>query len=160
MTYQAFDLLLESADEALLHEALSRAQEILTDDQRFYILHCIKARKDCQPDSIPALMQRLETFVQRSKKGYFYREFDMGGKNFNWVPPHTVAWFYELGLWLDKACELAQAQDKKTARKIFDICLPLIDDMCEGIVFAHEPGDWMIHTHYDYQAVYESLKNE
>jgi hypothetical protein len=159
MLQQAFDLLLETADENLLREALQRTQEILTDEQRFYILHGIKARKNCETTSIPELLQHLETFVQRSHKGFFYRVFDMGSDNCNWVPPHTEAWFFELGLWLDKACELAQVQDEKNARTIFEACMPLIPDMAE-IVFAHELGDWMIYTQYDYKAVYETLKSK
>lgn len=159
MTYQAFDLLLKTADEALLREALCRAQEILTDEQRFYILHCVKARQDSETKSIPDLLQHLETFVQRSKAGFFYREFAIDSKNYTWVPPHTDAWFFELGLWLDKACELVQMQDEMTARTIFEACLPLIEDMTE-IVFANETGDWMLHTHYDYEAVYEALKQK
>jgi len=159
MIYQAFDLLIETADEVLLHEALVRTHEIITDEQRFYILHCIEVRRNSETEPLAALLEHLKTFEQRSHEGFFYREFAIDSKNYTWTPPHTDAWFFELGLWLDKACELAQMQDEMTARTIFEACLPLIEDMTE-IVFANETGDWMLHTHYDYEAVYEALKQK
>ena len=159
MSYQAFDLLLDSADTALLREALQRAQEILTDEQRFYILHTIKAQKETQSAATPELLGHLETFIQRSKAGYFYREFDIDAKNYTWVPPHTEAWFYELGLWLDKACELVQQKNEKIARIIFEAALPLLEDKM-AYVFADEIGDWMLHTEHDYKSVYQVLKQK
>lgn len=159
MIQQALDMLLETADEALLHEALQRAQEVLTNEQRFYILHGLKARKDTQTESIPELLQHLKTFVQQSKAGYFYREFAIDSENYNWIPPHTEAWCFEMGLWLDKACELVQAKNERAARIVFEACLPLIEQMTE-VVFADETGEWMIHTQHDYMAVYEALEQK
>lgn len=159
MNYQAFDLLIETADEVLLHEALVRTHEIITDEQRFYILNCLKARKNTETVELAALLEHLKTFEQRSNEGFFYREFDIGGSNYTWVPPHTQAWFFELGLWLDKACKLAQAQEEKIARIILEACFSLIDNMTE-FVFANETGDWMIHTEYDYQEVYNQLADK
>jgi hypothetical protein len=52
MTAQALDILLQTADEPLLRQALHRAQEVLTDEQRLYILHGVKAQNDSEPGSI------------------------------------------------------------------------------------------------------------
>jgi len=35
--------------------------------------------------------------------------------------------------------------------------MPLVDEMTEGIVFAHDLGDWMIHTAHDHQAACAKL---
>ncbi|MEQ8704122.1 MAG: hypothetical protein RIC19_09400 [Phaeodactylibacter sp.] len=158
MTYSQFSAFLEVASKEELYEALCRAHEVINDEQRFYISHAMESRKKVATEPAGKLLQYVQTFEQRSRAGYFYREFDMSGDDYDWVPPHTDAWFYELGLWLDRACELAQAPEAEVARKIFDICLPLIDDMSEGIAFAHDLGSWMIPAQHDYLAVYEQLK--
>lgn len=54
MTTQALDILLNTADEPTLRQALQRAHEVLTDEQRFYILHGVKAQKDSETGSVPA----------------------------------------------------------------------------------------------------------
>ena len=160
MAYYEFGDFIEQASEAELREALIRAQEVLTDDQRFYIMHSMEVRKVISSEAMPMLRQHVQTFEKRSRSGYFYREFDMGGDNYDWVPPHTEAWFFELGIWLDKACELYESGQVETAKYIFERCFPLIDDMTDGIVFAHELRDWMIHTQHDYQAVYANLSEQ
>ncbi len=156
MTYQEFQNYIQNASCEQLAELMDRTFEIITDNQRFYITHCIKARKNSEVENLELLLQHVETFNERSRKGYFYYEFDMGGKNFSWVPPHTEAWFFELSAWLDRACKLVEEKHPETALKVFRICFDLIENMCE-FAFAHELGDWMIHTEYDYETVYQNL---
>lgn len=106
------------------------------------------------------VIEAIHRFRQDSLEGKYYAPFEMNSKNYTFVPPQTEAWFDELSTWLGRACELAEEGEKKAALEGLSVLFELIENMTEGIVFAHETGEWMIISKYDYRAVYERLQKE
>lgn len=103
------------------------------------------------------VLEAIYRFRQDSLAGKYYAPFEMNSKNYNYVPPQTEAWFDELSTWLGRACELAEEGEKKAALEGLSVLIELIETIDEEIVFAHEAGEWMIITKYDYRAVHEQL---
>ncbi len=98
------------------------------------------------------LLEEIEKFYNKSKKGYYYAPFDINSKNFSDVPEETDEWFDEISDYLDFVSELVEDGENEIALKCFRILFELIDLMeCgEEIVFADEFGPWMMHTKEDY----------
>ena len=105
------------------------------------------------------VLARIKKFLEESLAGKYYAPFAIDAKNYNWIPPETEAWYSQLSIWLDRSCELVQEGHKHIAKKCFDLCFQLIEKQSDDdTVFAHELGDWMLHTRYDYEAIYKGLK--
>ena len=83
----------------------------------------------------------------------------MDSKNYTFVPPQTEAWFDELSTWLGAPANWRKRGKRRLRWKGFPYLLfELIENMSGGIVFAHETGEWMIISKYNYRAVYEELR--
>lgn len=138
-----------------------RAWEVMTDAQRQEAFGAL------QPPDIVAmdpqtLLLAIKDFDVRSRKGQYYRQFEMDSKNYTFVPMETQKWFDEIAEYLDAVCVLVEQGEKEIAISCFDILMPLIETMESGdsIVFAHEYGMEMAYTTKDYKKVFAQLCQE
>lgn len=99
----------------------------------------------------------VKAFYDDSIKGIYYQPFAMDSKNYRDIPEKTKQWFNALGDLLDLTCILAEKGEKEIARSCFEKLFTLIEKMTDEIVFAHELGDWMLVTRYNYKGIYEEM---
>jgi hypothetical protein len=106
-----------------------------------------------------AILAEVQSFHADSLAGKYYAPSDMDSQSFDSVPPETDAWFSEVGVWLDRCCQLTDAGHPHVAKQGLDLLMELINKMNDNaeIVFADEFGDWMIYARYDYEAVWQRL---
>lgn len=151
-------LILQAQREDLI-QYLDLCLEQMTDQQLSHVFGDLFYEEVVQKLPPSAVLERIQQFQKDSLAGKYYAPFNMNSKNYNWVPPETEQWYDELATWLDRSCELVEQGHKQIAKQCLDICFQLIEKQYDDdTVFAHELGDWMIHTQYDYEAIYKGLK--
>lgn len=99
----------------------------------------------------------VREFYDNSFRGIYFAPFPMDSHNYRTIPEKTEIWFNKMGDLLDMTCILAEQGEKEIAIYCFDKLFDLIDNISEGIVFAHEAGEWMIFAKYKYRDVYAKL---
>lgn len=151
--------LILQADRQQLIQYLDACLEEMTIDQLDTVFGDLYYEQVIQKLSPPLVLAQLKKFLADSLAGKYYAPFNMNSQNFNWVPPETDAWYSELSGWLDRSCELVEQGHGRFGKECLDICFQLIEKQGDDdTVFAHEAGDWMIRSKYDYEAIYRELR--
>jgi len=151
-------LILKSNPQELI-QYLDACLEQMTNQQIDAVFGDLYFEQVIQRMAPGVVLEQIEKFLKKSLAGEYYAPFNMNSKNYNWVPPETEQWYNELSTWLDRSCELVEEGHREIGKECLDICFQLIDKQIDDdTVFAHELGDWMIYSKYDYKAIYKNLK--
>lgn len=151
-------LMLQTNKEGLL-QFLDACLESMNEEQLDSVFGNLYYEQVIQQLPATLVLAKIKIFLKDSLAGMYYAPFEMDSKNYTWIPPETDAWYNQLSMWIDRSCELVQEGHRSIGKKCLDICFQLIDKQADGdTVFAHESGDWMIHSQHDYEAIYKSLK--
>lgn len=151
----AYLLSLPKADlEAFLSLALRKMDAVLLDtllgDWQFEVLVAGQTEE--------VIEGLLGAFEERSQSGAYYKPFFLDAKSFTYVPPETELWFAEISRWLDYGAAQALSGNKHHAFNILGRCIQLLDDIAnDNIVFADEPGEWMLCCKHDFRKIYDEL---
>lgn len=144
----------KAALEEFLRAALTKMDQVLLDT----LLGDWQFEQQLDGLSEAAILDLLRDFEHRSQAGMYYKPFLLDATTYSYVPPETQIWYAEVTRWLNYGCMEAKRGNSRHAFELLDICIRLLDDVGnDTIVFADEPGAWMIYSPYDYMAIYKQL---